>query len=247
VAEGAVLGHGELRDEVEVLEHHPDPIVERLLRRPVVHRRPVDEQRPAVGAVDPGEDRAQRGLAGTVLPQQGVNLTGANIEVDVLERVATEEGLADVLCLNERSLLIALHQSPGQVVGARVSNPGAQDRGLAAVAPGGDAMELERTEEGRRRLYESYAQYWHPVAYADEVGERPVAVRLLVDEFVVVRLRGEVRAFVDRCVHRGTPLSLGWVDNDRLRCSYHGWAYDCDGACVEIPSVPGLTPRAKRG
>ena len=27
------------------------------------------------------------------------------------------------------------------------------------------------------------------------------------------------------CVHRGTALSLGWVNGDELVCAYHGWRY----------------------
>ena len=96
---------------------------------------------------------------------------------------------------------------------------------------------IETTDAGSARLYESFRQYWHPVAYSSELGTGPMNVRLLDHEVVLVRLRGDVCAFYDLCVHRGTPLSLGFVDNDRLRCAYHGWAYDCSGVCTEIPSV----------
>ena len=96
---------------------------------------------------------------------------------------------------------------------------------------------VENTDAGAARLYESFRQYWHPVAYSSELGDGPMNVRLLDHEVVLVRLGGEVRAFYDLCVHRGTPLSLGFIDNDRLRCAYHGWAYDCSGVCTEIPSV----------
>jgi vanillate O-demethylase monooxygenase subunit len=72
-------------------------------------------------------------------------------------------------------------------------------------------------------------------------------VRLLDQELVIVRLGGQLCAFYDLCVHRGTPLSLGFVEHDRLRCAYHGWAYDCSGACTEIPSVPdGRIPARAR-
>jgi vanillate O-demethylase monooxygenase subunit len=54
---------------------------------------------------------------------------------------------------------------------------------------------------------------------------------------VLVRLSGEVRAFDDRCPHRLAPLHLGRVEGGTtLRCGYHGWAYDGDGRCTEIPS-----------
>jgi phenylpropionate dioxygenase-like ring-hydroxylating dioxygenase large terminal subunit len=97
----------------------------------------------------------------------------------------------------------------------------------------------ESTADGAARLYQSFRQYWHPVAYSSEVGEGPMKVRLLDEDLVIVRLAGQLCAFYDLCVHRGTPLSLGFVDGERLRCAYHGWAYDCSGACTEIPSVRG--------
>ncbi len=53
---------------------------------------------------------------------------------------------------------------------------------------------------------------------------------------------GPVRVWADRCPHRGMRLSHGFVDGDKLRCIYHGWGYDQDGACVSIPAHPDLRP-----
>jgi phenylpropionate dioxygenase-like ring-hydroxylating dioxygenase large terminal subunit len=92
---------------------------------------------------------------------------------------------------------------------------------------------------GEAALYRSLRRYWHPVLWADELLDRPVAARLLDEPIVLVRLDGAVRAFKDLCVHRGTALSLGWVDDDRLVCAYHGWTYDADGVCTRIPSSHG--------
>jgi 5,5'-dehydrodivanillate O-demethylase len=39
-----------------------------------------------------------------------------------------------------------------------------------------------------------------------------------------------------RCAHRGTQLSVGWVEQDCIRCFYHGWKYDGTGQCVEQPA-----------
>jgi vanillate O-demethylase monooxygenase subunit len=97
---------------------------------------------------------------------------------------------------------------------------------------------------GEARLYRAFRYFWHPVAYASGVTDRPVGVRLLGEQLVLARLGGEVRCFADLCAHRGTALSLGWVEGDRLRCAYHGWTYGPDGACTSIParfgtSIPG--------
>ena len=89
---------------------------------------------------------------------------------------------------------------------------------------------------GEERLYRAMAHFWHPVAYAADVGERPVPATLLDEQLVLVRLDGEVRCFRDLCVHRGTALSLGWIEDDQLRCAYHGWTYGPDGVCTQIPA-----------
>jgi phenylpropionate dioxygenase-like ring-hydroxylating dioxygenase large terminal subunit len=78
---------------------------------------------------------------------------------------------------------------------------------------------------------------WHAVARAEDVGAAPVPVTLLDEHLVLVRLDGEVRAFDDRCPHRGAALSVGWVDGGCLVCPYHGWRYGADGACTRIPSL----------
>ena len=83
---------------------------------------------------------------------------------------------------------------------------------------------------------------WHVVARSNEVGEVPVPVRLLGEDWVLVRLpaapgSSQLAAFLDRCPHRLAPLSAGWVDGSALRCGYHGWCFAADGACAEIPSL----------
>jgi vanillate O-demethylase monooxygenase subunit len=91
--------------------------------------------------------------------------------------------------------------------------------------------------EGEERLYRAMRWCWHPVAYASEVGdERPIRVTLLDEALALVRLAGEVRCFQDLCCHRGTAISLGWVEHEQIRCAYHGWTYGPDGVCTQIPA-----------
>ncbi|MGH9297781.1 MAG: Rieske 2Fe-2S domain-containing protein [Acidimicrobiales bacterium] len=89
---------------------------------------------------------------------------------------------------------------------------------------------------------------WHPVARSGGVGEDPVAVKLLGEAWVLFRSEGKVRAFADRCPHRGAPLSLGHGECGGIRCGYHGWRYDAAGKCVEIPALgedAAIPPRAE--
>jgi phenylpropionate dioxygenase-like ring-hydroxylating dioxygenase large terminal subunit len=80
--------------------------------------------------------------------------------------------------------------------------------------------------------------YWYPVALSGEVTDRPVAATILDEPVALWRAEGKVVAFRDLCIHRGSRLSLGWIDGDNLVCGYHGWRYNAEGACTRIPSLP---------
>jgi phenylpropionate dioxygenase-like ring-hydroxylating dioxygenase large terminal subunit len=80
--------------------------------------------------------------------------------------------------------------------------------------------------------------FWHPVATVGEVGPAPLAVQLLGEWYVVVRLGGVLRAFPDKCSHRDMPLSAGRVVGAELECPYHGYRFDGSGACTAIPARP---------
>jgi phenylpropionate dioxygenase-like ring-hydroxylating dioxygenase large terminal subunit len=86
---------------------------------------------------------------------------------------------------------------------------------------------------------EALRDYWHPVAFARDVTTLPQRARLLDERLVLFRTEtGRIACFRDLCVHRGTPLSLGWVEGETIVCAYHGWTYAAeDGRCVRIPSV----------
>src|SRR5688500_7377718 len=87
-------------------------------------------------------------------------------------------------------------------------------------------------------LAETLRHYWYAVARSEQVTDQPLATRLLNEPLVLWRANGQVAAFYDLCIHRGTPLWLGWVDQGQLVCAYHGWHYAASGACTRIPSLP---------
>ncbi len=87
---------------------------------------------------------------------------------------------------------------------------------------------------------------WYPVTRADTLAaNRPAAARLLGEDLVLWRAGDHVAAWRDLCVHRGTRLSLGTVEDGLLVCPYHGWHYDGTGRCVRIPAHPEQVPPAK--
>src|SRR4051812_40099095 len=80
---------------------------------------------------------------------------------------------------------------------------------------------------------------WYPVARSDEVGTTPVPVGAAGTAYVVVRLHpgDEVTALSARCPHRLVPLATATVVDGRLQCPYHGWQFNAEGRCVQIPSL----------
>ncbi len=80
---------------------------------------------------------------------------------------------------------------------------------------------------------------WYMAAWADEVGDKPLARTLLDEPVVIYRdADGAPHALFDRCPHRFAPLSMGRVADKVVTCAYHGLAFGADGACVHNPHGP---------
>ena len=94
-AEDDVLGDRHHRDEHEVLVHHADPGLDRVLRGGERDRLAVEQDLARVGLVEPVEDVHQRRLAGAVLAEQRVHLALRQLEVDVVVGDDARERLRD--------------------------------------------------------------------------------------------------------------------------------------------------------
>lgn len=78
--------------------------------------------------------------------------------------------------------------------------------------------------------------FWYAVMPMAKLTGGPQAFTLLGEKIVLWRKAdGTPAAARDRCCHRTAQLSKGWVAGDNITCGYHGWQYDCTGACVSIP------------
>jgi vanillate O-demethylase monooxygenase subunit len=78
---------------------------------------------------------------------------------------------------------------------------------------------------------------WYVAAFSRELTSEPLARTLLGIPVVLFRTEeGAPAALLDRCPHRGMPLSEGKVCGERLQCFYHGFEYAPSGECVAIPT-----------
>jgi phenylpropionate dioxygenase-like ring-hydroxylating dioxygenase large terminal subunit len=107
---------------------------------------------------------------------------------------------------------------------------------------------LTRTGPGTP-MGELFRRYWIPALLDWEVAERdgpPVRVKLLGERLIAFRdSEGRVGVLDEFCAHRGVSLWFGRNEECGLRCSYHGWKYDVNGQCVDLPSEPGERVRSR--
>lgn len=90
-------------------------------------------------------------------------------------------------------------------------------------------------------------RYWQPICLSDELKDLPRRARLLCEDLVAFRDgQGNVGVLDLHCSHRGTSLEWGRVEEDGLRCCYHGWKYDVEGSVIEMPCEPEGHARRRR-
>src|SRR5437773_7034006 len=84
-------------------------------------------------------------------------------------------------------------------------------------------------------------QYWLPCVYSWELtadGD-PVQVRMLGEDLIAWRDSNGTPSFIaNNCPHRGASLFFGRNEESGLRCVYHGWKFDTDGQCIDMPNEP---------
>ncbi len=81
-------------------------------------------------------------------------------------------------------------------------------------------------------------RYWQPVAVSSSLSAgRAMPIRILGEDLTLYRgVSGQPYVVAGRCAHRLSLLHIGWVEDECIRCFYHGWKYDGTGQCVEMPA-----------
>ena len=106
---------------------------------------------------------------------------------------------------------------------------------LTQVGPGTPMGELLR-------------RYWYPVAFVRELDEWPIKkVRLLGENFALWKQpSGRYGIMQEHCPHRRASMVYGVVEEEGLRCGYHGWLFDEGGQCLDQPAEPQGSTFANR-
>lgn len=87
---------------------------------------------------------------------------------------------------------------------------------------------------------------WYVLAFARDLTQELVS-RWLLNEPVVLyrRQNGEPVALSGLCPHRFYPLGKSRLHNDIITCSYHGFSFNADGACTDIPGQDNIPSTCK--
>lgn len=106
----------------------------------------------------------------------------------------------------------------------------------------GAAVEEDRTLQQTgfgTPMGELLRRYWQPVCLSEELGELPKRIRILGEDLVAFRDgQGKAGLLYAHCIHRGASLEYGQIAEEGIRCCYHGWYFDTEGRCLDMPAEP---------
>jgi len=109
-------------------------------------------------------------------------------------------------------------------------------------------VEQSMNEVGNKRNDAQFSihraqNHWYIACRSTDLTNEPLQVKIWDTPYVLFRNeQGEACALLDRCPHRSVPLSIGNCEGGKIRCGYHGWLFDGDGQCVEIPALVDDSP-----
>jgi nitrite reductase/ring-hydroxylating ferredoxin subunit len=121
------------------------------------------------------------------------------------------------------------------------------DIGHSAAATSGYGKVAATPKEDERLTHVGFGtpggellrRFWQPICLSTELGELPMRVRILGEDLVAFRDRtGKVGVLDLHCAHRGASLEYGRIEEEGIRCCYHGWLFSRDGRCLQQPGEP---------
>jgi phthalate 4,5-dioxygenase len=195
---------------------------------------PVDDDRPVRGNTDLH--------AGDVLTRQ----LSQDDRIDAVAKIGWGHGGADPRSGSRR----VPRAAPGRnCASGYIRNPSDRPRAGGAQTPEEESSMLSEADNQRLTqvgpgtpMGNLFRRYWIPCLLSEELPERdgaPVRVRLLGEDLIAFRdSEGKVGLVSAFCPHRRAPMFFGRNEECGIRCVYHGWKFDRDGNCVDMPSEP---------
>src|SRR5438874_4646485 len=108
------------------------------------------------------------------------------------------------------------------------------------LSPAENAL-LTQTNAGTP-MGELFRRFWLPAMLPSELPRAdsdPVRLRLLGEDLIAFRdTNGAIGVIQNNCPHRGASLFFGRNEEAGIRCVYHGWKFDVDGNCIDMPNEP---------
>lgn len=97
--------------------------------------------------------------------------------------------------------------------------------------------------------HNKFPKGWFGVLFSDELGVEEIkSLDYFNKSFVAFRGKsGEVSIVDAHCPHLGAHLGGGSCEGETIKCPFHGWAFDMDGKCVDIPYCDRIPVKAKNG
>jgi phenylpropionate dioxygenase-like ring-hydroxylating dioxygenase large terminal subunit len=80
---------------------------------------------------------------------------------------------------------------------------------------------------------------WYYAVPADSLRHGKVLKKTMLGQPILLGRDAQGTAFAlrDICPHQAVPLSAGTFDGYNVMCPFHGWKFDTNGVCTEIPSL----------
>ena len=100
----------------------------------------------------------------------------------------------------------------------------------------------------RRFPMPSFPVGWFQVAYAEDLNVGDVVpLHYFGQQLVLFRGEDEKVGLLDAyCPHLGAHLGHGGtVKGNSVVCPFHAWAFDCSGACTDVPYAERQPKRAQ--
>jgi len=102
----------------------------------------------------------------------------------------------------------------------------------------------------------TFPRGWFMIAEGSELTDKPMNLRFFGQDMVLYRSQttGKPALLEAYCPHMGTHLGMNTtsyivrdqkhIDGDGIRCPYHGWRFNSQGVCDDIPGLKGSIPKA---